>query len=207
MAHKSITLISVLAAWLLPVLPAQADTYQVLLANSENIRIGDRPAVAGMQFDDSDPIHWSSDQQALKVLNLSLNRVMVIAAKAFRATGSKTLADLLYQTKHLSTRDYGQTAAPADTVLYLLDTLRLKAGPHYGNGVIDQAVATVSGQRIVTPLQKTADRSAFILTRSIAGGKNPQTLYLDIVETDPEKDWQYCLYRRLRIDLLPLKAR
>lgn len=184
---------------------AKADNYRVLFANSKNIRIGNQIAQKGMMFNDNDEIVWTSENQALKVINLSSKKIMIIAKKSFDRKNAKSLGDYLYKRNPLSTRDYGEFVV-TDTVFYLLDTLRINAGKHYSDGVIDEAVVIIAGDTIVTQIQKSKNKKEFILTRKIFGNKNPNSVYVDIRETDKQRNWQYYIYRRLRVEPLPFNA-
>ena len=82
-----------------------ADKYKVLYLNSPDIKVGNKTIVVGNVFDDKDAIKWTSEQQAMKVMNLNTNRVMVLAAKALKKKKSNSLYEYLTSTKHLSTRD------------------------------------------------------------------------------------------------------
>lgn len=188
------------------VIPAKADKYKILYANSSKIRIGDRPAVKGLVFEDKSQIHWTSDEQALKVLNLTTNRVSVIPAVVYKKNWSESLFDLLVKVKHMSTRGYGQFSIEADTVCYMLDTLRIDAGRYHGSSTTDNAVLVMDGDSIITDLRKSNDKREFILTRKIYGGKKIKTAYIDIVETDADKDWTYYIYKSLYIVQLPLNT-
>lgn len=202
MEIKKISLIILIVAFWMTGQIAMADNYRVLYTNSNNIRIGNQIARKGLEFSDSEKIVWTSDNQALKLLNLSTHRIMVIAKKTFDRKRAKSLADL----KHLSTRDYGVANIVTDTVLYLLDTLQIDAGKYYGDNMVDEAIVVIDGDSIVTKIQKSKDKREFILTRQIYGGKNSCVIYLDIVETDRQRNWRYYIYRRLRVEPLPMNA-
>ena len=203
MGRRKLSLITLLVCLHMLLQSATADNYRVLFANSANIRIGNQIARRGLEFSDNDQIGWTSDDQALKVVNLSTNRVMIIAKKAFDRKNVKSLADYLLKIKHLSTRDYKAEGVVIDTVFYLLDTLRIDAGKHYGDGMIDEAVVIVKGKTIITKVLKSKDKKEFLVTPNIYGGMNPSIVYIDIVETDKQRDWRYYVYRRLRIEPLP----
>ena len=104
-----------------------ADKYKVLYVNSPDIRIGANNAVIGNVFTDRDKIVWGNDRQAIKVLNLNTNRVIVLAAKALKKKNASSLYEYLTSTKHLSTRGIRRPKAietwQIDSTLYLLDTL------------------------------------------------------------------------------------
>lgn len=206
MKKKKISLMALIVCLLMLAQLAMADNYRVLFANSANIRIGNQIARKGIVFNDNDNISWTSDNQALKVLNLSTNRIMIIAKKAFDRKNAKSLADYLRKVKHLSTREYGTESVVADTVFYLLDTLRVDAGKHYGDDMIDEAVLIISNDTITTNVIKSKDKKEFLITPKIYGGKNPSMVYIDIVETDKQRDWRYYIYRRLRIEQLPMRV-
>ena len=57
-----------------------ADKYKVLYVNSTGIKIETKNVAVGSVFTDKDKIVWTDDQQAMKVINLNTNRVMVLAA-------------------------------------------------------------------------------------------------------------------------------
>jgi len=183
-----------------------ADNYRVLFANSANIRIGNKNVKKGLEFSDNDNIDWTSDNQALKVINLSTNRIMIIAKKAFERKNAKSLVDYLHKVKRLSTRDYETGSVVADSVFYLLDTLRVDAGKHYGDEMIDEVVVLINGATVSTKVLKSKDKKEFIITPNIYGGKKPSITHIDIVETDKNKGWRYYIYRNLRIEPLPINA-
>lgn len=203
---KKIMLLFLVTCFLFTTKSIQADNYRVLYANSRNIKIGNKNAKKGLTFNDKEPITWTSDKQALKVINLSNNRVIVITQKGFNRKKTKSIADYLSKVKHLSTREYNTTNLVADTVLYLLDTLLIDAGKHYGDNMIDEVYVNINGQSIVTKVQKTENKKEFILSRNILGGHYPQLIYVDILETDSTRDWKYYIYKKLRIELLPLNT-
>ena len=206
MGKTKVILSALVVFMLMAVAPIKADTYKVLYANSENIKIGNQPAKKGVTFNDKDRIIWTSGEQALKVLNLSTNHVMVIAKRAFDRQRARSLADYLHRVKHMSTRDFGTASVVTDTVYYMLDTLLIDAGKHYGDDKIDKAIVIINGDSVVTQIKKTQDKKEFVLTKSIFGSKTPQLVYIDIVETDVKREWVYYVYRRLRIESLPMRT-
>ena len=207
MGKKKISLMALIVCVLMSSQLAMADNYRVLFTNSANIRIGNQIARKGIEFNDSNKISWTSDNQALKVMNLSTNRIMIIAKKAFDRKNAKSLADYLRKVKHLSTRNYGKESVGVDTVFYLLDTLRVYAGKHHGADLIDEVILVIGGDTITTNVIKSKDKKNFLITPKIYGGKNPSIVYIDIVETDKQRDWRYYVYRRLRVEPLPLSVK
>ena len=110
-----------------------ADKYKVLYLNSPDIKVGNKTIVVGNVFDDKDAIKWTSEQQAIKVMNLNTKRVMVLAAKALKKKNATSLYDYLTSTKRLSTRDFRKKQMieewQLDSTLYLMDTLYISM-PH-----------------------------------------------------------------------------
>lgn len=206
MKQKTVILSAIIICLLQVSLPMWADSYQVLFANSEKITIGKQVAKRGLIFSDEDHIIWTSETQALKVLNLSTNMVMVIAKKGFDRQKALSLADYFHKVKHLSTRDYNTATILTDSICYLLDTLRIDAGNHYGDEVIDEVVLKIDGELVTSKIQKTKDKKEFILTRQIFATKKAKPVYLDIIETDKQRDWRYYVYRKLYIEPLPLNS-
>ena len=198
--------IMILLIMLLTTTPLWSQRFMVLYANSSNITIGGKRVQKNMIFDYGEKIVWSSDKQALKVKNLSSGLIRVIPAKDFELNKSVSLYDYLHKRKHLSTRDINSRAFDVDTAYYLLDTLKIDAGRYYGKGTTDEIIAKVNGRTIRTAIERTLDKQQFILTRKIYDDLSAQVAYFDILETDAQMDWKYFIYRRIRIELLPLQT-
>lgn len=79
-----------------------ADTYKILYINTPSVTIENRQMHLGDIFDEGAQIKWDSDKQALKVLNVQSNKVLLFAAKQF--TQSKSIKDFYLKQNHLSTR-------------------------------------------------------------------------------------------------------
>lgn len=183
---------------------AKAVKYRVARLSPNEIRIGDRIAQIGMEFEDNEPIFWSTDNQGLEVINLENRKLYTISSNKFADRRPRSLIDHFQKSVRLSTREWGTTTVTVDTVRYMMTELYIDAGRDYGNDVIDEVVVSADGKTIVTRLRKTSDKKEFIITRDMLGvGNGSQTVYLDIVETD--KGWKYYIYRKLRIDVLPLR--
>ena len=207
MENRKVVFISLLVLFLtITLLQVNAVTYKVLYSNSSKIRIGGKPVAVGMVFDEKATVEWTSEEQAIKVLNMSTKRIRVIAAKALRKKGLASFADQVHKVNHLATREYAKEVIDVDTICYMLDTLRVFAGPHNGDDMIDEAIAYVNNDTIITQIPKSSDKKEFVLSRKIFGGKSPKVVYVDILETDEKMNWKYFVYRGLRIELLPLKV-
>ena len=203
--------ISALIAFVVMVQTVKADKYEVLYTNSKNITINGQKVYKGLTFDDKSSIVWMSDNQAISVLNLTTKRVQVIPAKRYKEKKAESLIDYIhkifsYNIKHLSTRDYERAFTFNDTIYYLLDTLRINAGKTYNSNLSNEVIIRMDGETIITPIKKTSNKDEFILTRKIWGTKQPQPVYVDIIETDKQRSWTYFLYKKLYIVPLPLNV-
>lgn len=181
-----------------------ADKYKVLYLNSPDIKVGNKTIVVGYVFDDKDAIKWTSEQQAIKVMNLKTKRVMVLAAKALKKKNASSLYDYLTSTKRLSTRDFRKKQMKEewqlDSTLYLVDTLYISRPQRQSNSIVAKLVIKHGeGQEIIL----NHDEYYYILTRSIYGKNTPFPLKIDIKEYDPKQNWEYIVYRNLIIDPLP----
>ena len=203
MAYKKIVFGAMLLM-LISAPTAKAVKYRVARLSPDEIRIGDRIAQIGMEFEEDEPIKWSSENQGLEVINLENRKLYTISSNKYSDRKPRSLIDYFQKSEQLSTREWGTTTVTVDTVRYMMTKLYIDAGRDYGNDVIDEAVVSTDGKTIVTRLRKTPDKKEFVITRDMLGvGNGSRTVYLDIVETD--KGWKYYIYRRLRIDVLPLK--
>ena len=182
-----------------------ADKYKVLYLNSSDIKVGNKTLVVGTVFDDKDAIKWSSEQQAVKVMNLNTKRVIVLAAKALKKKKTTSLYDYLTSTKHLSTRDIKKRRVveewQLDSTLYLMDTLYISMPKRQSKSVVAKLVVRQDAAKEI-PLSHNGQY--YILTRSIYGNNSPYPLKIDIIEYDSKQNWEYTVYRNLIIDPLPI---
>ena len=181
-----------------------ADKYKVLYLNSPDIKVGNKTIVVGNVFDDKDAIKWTSEQQAMKVMNLNTNRVMVLAAKALKKKKSNSLYEYLTSTKHLSTRDLKKRRLveewQLDSILYLMDTLYISMPQRQSKSVVAKLVIR---QDAVKEIPLSHNGQYYILTRSIYCNNTPHPLKIDIIEYDPKQSWEYTVYRGLIVEPLP----
>ena len=178
-----------------------ADRYKVLYVNSTGIKIDKNNVVVGSIFSDKDNIVWTDNQQAMKVINMNTNRIIVLVAKALKKKKSTSLYEYLTSTKHLSTRDIKKTNTleewKIDSTLYLLDTLKICRPQMRGNLVV-ASIVNEKGKTIDLPISN--DGKTYILTRSIFCDQVPYPSIFTIKEFDKEKNWEYVVYRRLIIE-------
>ena len=183
-----------------------ADKYKVLYLNSSEIKVGNKTIVVGNVIDDKDVIKWTSDQQAMKVMNLNTKRVIVLAAKALKKKKSTSLYEYLTNTKHLSTRDMKKRRVveewQLDSTLYLMDTLYISMPQRQSKSVV---VKLVVKQDAVKEIPLSHNGRYYILTRSIYGNNSPHPHKIDIKEYDTKQNWEYTMYRGLIIEPLPMK--
>lgn len=178
-----------------------ADKYKVLYVNSTGIKIETKNVAVGSVFTDKDKIVWTDDQQAMKVINLNTNRVMVLAAKALKKKKASSLYEYLTSTKHLSTRDVkGRKIMEVwqiDSTLYLLDTLYISRPLMRGNNLVAKIVDD-NGKAMDLPISK--DKKSYVITRDIYGNKTFAPKRFAIKEFDRERNWEYVVYRKLIIE-------
>lgn len=178
-----------------------ADTYKILYINSTNIKINGKTAVVGLVFSDKDKITWTSEQQAIKVINLTSKRVVVLVAKALNKKGSISIYEYLTSKKHLSTRNFksGRTLEEwqIDSTLYLLDTIYISR-PQIGSNKIVAKAIDEEGSVIEIPISK--DAKHYIITKDIYRGETPRSKRIDIKEYDKDRNWEYTVYSQLIIE-------
>lgn len=180
---------------------AYADRYKVLYVNSSDIKVGGKAIAVGSVFDEKETVRWTSEQQAMKVVNLTTNRVMVFVAKALEKKNASTLYEYLIRNKHLSTRGLKKNPTEEwqlDETLYLLDTLYISLPPRHNQSATAKMVVK-QGREI--PL--TNNGHHYVIPRSLLGRTGSQPINVDIVEYDKEKDWSYTVYRNLNIEIVP----
>lgn len=178
-----------------------ADRYKVLYVNSTGIKIETKNVTVGSVFTDKDKIVWTNEQQAMKVINLNTNRIMILAAKALKKKNASSLYKYLTSTKHLSTRDMKRRKTmelwQIDSTLYLLDTLYISRPYKRGNNVVARMIDD-KGKKTDLPLSK--DCKSYVITRDMCGDKALKPKRFAIREFDRERNWEYVVYRRLIIE-------
>lgn len=182
-----------------------ADKYKVLYVNSKDIKIDTKIVVVGSVFTDKDKIVWSDDQQAMKVINLNTNRIMVLAAKALKKKKASSLYEYLTKTKHMSTRDIKRRKTmelwQVDSTLYLLDTLYISRPIIRDNNVVARIIDN-KGKTTNLPISK--DGKSYVITRAIYKNQALTPHRFTIKEFDRNRDWEYVVYRKLIIEPLLL---
>jgi len=177
--------------------------------NSDGVKIGGKKVVSGMVFDDKQNIVWASEKQAIKVMDVKTGKVFVIPSADYKKKKSTTLKDYLTQNRHLSTRGIkltriGETVINDDEgTCYLLDTLFVD-GMKRKNPVTVKVEWKSGNQTITKSLKKDSYNKRFIITRDILNGNFTDSINLDIKEYDEVLNWEYYVYKGLKIIILPL---
>ena len=184
---------------------AFADSYRVLYVNTKHIRVGNRYVTIGDIFKDTDTIVWSSDQQAMKVLNLKNKRIVICAAKSLKNKKSHSLYDYLTSTKRISTRSFTNNAFDEewhlDSRLFVLDTLYITR-PNY-DATLVQANVVIKSHMSSREIPITFDSKYYKIPRQIINQLENMPVKLDIMEYDEKRDWKYLVYKDLSVELLP----
>lgn len=100
-----------------------ADDYRILLINNGVVRIEGKTVQKGDTFSDKDDISWENERQAIKAINLSTRKSMVLTAAQMKKADCSSLLDYAVFVNQMSVRDYVRSYS--STEQYLLDTLTL----------------------------------------------------------------------------------
>lgn len=177
-----------------------ADTYKILFLNTSNININGKELKVGNTFDSSESINWDNESQAVKVMNLSTNKIMVLASKDFTSRNCSSLDAYFIYTERLSTRDAEN--GYNNMSVYLLDEISI---PDFGNDRYTNNVfirfATYRGiQKIKLNIDSNGN---LIIPREIFGQINkPLKVQVFIIENLQE----LCLIDNMTIIPLPLSC-
>lgn len=174
--------------------------------NPRKIRIGNRYVVEGLKFDDKEEIAWTNREEVILALYLSdiekgENKVNRLYADEFSRKGWSSL----YDTKHLKTKGFEiNNDIEIDTIYYLWDTLIVPSPTIISDKIVAKAIAFIVNDSIVSTISRSKNGKEYIIPRKVIGNYS-EPLYLDIIEMDLEKDWEYVVWRKLYIVPLPLK--
>jgi len=181
--------------------------FKVLMVNSDGIKIGGKKATSGMVFDSQQNIVWGSNKQAIKVMEIKTGRVFVIPSADFKKKKVVSLRDYLTKNHHLSTRGIQLAKTDErykdDETFYLFDTLFVD-GMKRKNPVRIKVEWKNGNQTITKILKKDTQNKKFIITRDILDGYSVEAINVDIKEYDELLNWEYYVYKGLKIIILPL---
>ena len=79
--------------------------YKILFLNTETIKVGQRELHVGDTLQDNEPIYWSNESQAMKVINLKNHKQRVIPADMELLQNKLSLSDILSDIHTLAVRD------------------------------------------------------------------------------------------------------
>ena len=153
-----------------------ADDYKILFVNSKNIKIGDKTAVTGLTFKDTDKIKWNNDKQHMRVRNLTTHKTYLISKSQFEE-GKPSTIHHLFVTKRLSTRDWGNTAEIISSPILMLDTLLVPTGKDPGRETIDFVIIDSNNK---FPIEKSLDKEFYVLPRSLFNNRRSSHVNINI---------------------------
>lgn len=190
---------------------AQQGNYKVLYCNSDAIKIGNSIAKKNLLFDDESKIVMPKEECTIEYQNLKNGKVKQIVGKeAKRREGSLilTIKEYIRKEKTLATKGAcDQDNIEFDTVFYMLDTLRIPVPWHPSSTTKAKAVAQIGNRQIEAEatISENQGEMECHVTRKALGIHDNNPFYIDIIETDTEKNWEYAVWRKLYIIPLPLK--
>lgn len=175
-----------------------ADTYRILFLNTESIKINGNNLTVGCTFNSNDNITWNNESQAVKVMNLTSNKIMVLTSKDFTNRNSHSIDSYLIYTEHLSTRDAKN--GYNNSTMYMLDEISI---PNFGNNRYAENIfikfTTYRGpKKVRLNLDSNGD---LIIPREIFGNIT-KPVKVQIVITENMQD--LCLVENMTIIPLPV---
>ena len=185
-----------------------ADSCIVWYGSSQEIKIGGRPIKVGLRIDEKDPVAWHSDDDYFKVVYYQSSIPTPFYAKDFNKVKANSILEYLtsknMSTKGSSNPEETDTPIVFDTVFFLWDTLRIPKPNNYGSHVINDVVVYSATDTIASRISVSTDGKDFLIPRKAFGMlASTEPLYIDIIETDIDKNWQYAVWRKLYV--VPLK--
>lgn len=174
-----------------------ADTYRILFLNTASIKINGNNLTVGCTFNSNDNIAWDHESQAVKVMNLSSNKIMVLTSRDFTNKNSHSIDSYLIYTEHLSTRD--SEKGYSNSTMYMLDEISI---PNFGNDkYADNIFVKFTTYRGPKKVRLNIDsRGNLIIPREIFGNIT-KPIKVQIVMTENLQD--LCLVENMTIILLP----
>lgn len=188
-------------------------TYEVRYSNCSQIMIGNQEAKPGMMFDELSQIKWAKDvkNQSLRVWNCKKCRCQTIVHNMEKKKWwLKWISE--YET---NTKGYSDTLVfdtiifdtiINDTVVCGLDTLWIPAPSSNTNKIENKAIVYQGNDSITIAIFRSKDKKEYLIPRTALEKHDDNPFYIDIIEKDIEKNWQYAVWRKLYIVPLPLKT-
>ncbi len=195
----SLTLISIVAL-------AQQDKYKVLFCNSDGIMIGNRVAKKGLLFNGDDTIFMPNEECALDVRNETDGTTKRIVGEKLNKYKTKTLYSYFVEERRLSTKGMGaDDRIVYDTVYYMLEDVKIPAPSQHTSGIEYRGIVYMGKELKAITVSRSKDSMEYVISRDALGKQHKKPFYLDIIEKDVEKDWEYAVWRELYVVPLPLK--
>lgn len=179
--------------------------YKVLFSNSDKITIGNRKIKIGLLFDENDEIFLPADSCAMEVRDLRDGTTERIIGKKFRQCKTKTLISYFYEVKRLSTGLGGNEPNIFDTVYYMLNDVKIPAPSQHSSGIEYRGIVYMGKEHKAITVSRSKDSMEYVISRDVLGEQDKKPFYLDIIEKDVEKDWEYAVWHKLYVVPLPLK--
>lgn len=175
-----------------------ADDYRIVLINKGTVSIGGKKMQKGDTFTDKDIIRWESEQQAIKAINLTTKRTIVLAAVQMKKVGCSSLLDYVVFTNQLSVRDYTQSYS--HTEQYLLDTLTLALPADPADITNIKIVYSYLGKKITKNLSMCGND--MVITRQLFGNINTVTIKTNVECRLKDDEEPFSLIEDMTIHLL-----
>lgn len=184
-----------------------AELYKILFINTPTIKIGKKNMKVGDVFDDSLPIKWASDKQAVKVQNMSDHKMRLIVSSQY--ANSKNLREFFSKTNHMSTRgddEYlyiNEMAEIMSNRFSLLDSISFSMFLDVDSNHYFTMSYQTSGETIEHKLVFEEDK--MLITRNMFGGIAPsKDITVTIKYIDMEQKTQEVITDSMVINLIPL---
>ncbi|MBQ3522787.1 MAG: hypothetical protein IJA38_08135 [Bacteroidales bacterium] len=175
-----------------------ADTYRILFLNTESIKINGNNLTVGCTFNSNDNITWDNESQAVKVMNLSSNKIMVLTSKDFTNKNSHSIDSYLIYTEHLSTRDAKN--GYNNSTMYMLDEISI---PNFGNDrYAENIFVKFTTYRGPKKVRLSIDSNGNLIIPREIFGNITKPVKVQIVITENMQD--LCLVENMTITLLPI---
>lgn len=185
-----------------------ADSCIVWYYSSQEIKIGGMPIKEKPRMNEKDRIVWHSDDDYIKVVYYGSSIPTTFYATDFNKENAHNIWEFLKST-NMSTKgsdNPGEECKKYDTVFFVWDILRIPRTNNYGKNIFNDVVIYSKTDTIVSRISVSQDGKNFLVPRNAFGKLvTAEPLYIDIIETDKDKDWRYAVWRKLYVVPLPLK--
>ena len=191
-----------------------AQDYKITFLNTNSIRIGNKNLSTGSTFKKTDVIQWQDDMQAMKVFDLKSKKTIAIVAKPFKTESCSSLDEYLSKTNHLSTRGVinpnnlkKEDFKVDPNLLYLIDKIDVDASIYFEPSMTETIEYYDGKTKQKKIANMSSDNKKIIITREMFSStmQTNKPFNVDIIEYDSKQNWHYCIYRNLKVILVPKK--